>query len=120
MKCINCKIDMTELTTTLNSKWGDYSVTIHGIKVFKCNNCNEGVFSPDETRLIQNIAAGLADSSAQEKPDYLNVQEVAELLRVSNQTVYNLLKNGKLSAQKTRKEWLFDKDVIYETIVREG
>lgn len=116
MKCINCKKDMTEIITTFNSKWGDYSVTIRGLKAYKCDQCNELVFSPEEVRMIQNITAGFADSSAQEKPDYLNVQEVAELLRVSNQTVYNMLKDGRLSAHKFGKEWRFSKKDVVEAM----
>jgi excisionase family DNA binding protein len=69
-----------------------------------------------ESRMIQNITAGLADSRASEKPDLLNVQEVADLLRVSNQTVYNMLKDGRLSASKVGKEWRFAKDEVYETM----
>ncbi len=116
MKCITCKKDMSELTTTFNSSWGDYSLTIHGIKAYKCDQCNELVFSPEEVRMIQNITAGLADSTATEKPDFLNVQEVAELLRVSNQTVYNMLRDGRLSAHKLGKEWRFSRDEIIDAM----
>ena len=107
---------MKETTTTLNSRWGDYSLAISGIKGFKCDSCDELVFSVEETRMIQNITAGLADSKSTEKPDLLNVQEVADLLRVSNQTVYNMLKDGRLSAHKVGKEWRFTKDEVYEAM----
>lgn len=116
MKCIKCKGEMKETTTTLNSRWGDYTVAISGIKGFKCDSCDELMFSVEETRMIQNITAGLADSKSTEKPDLLNVQEVADLLRVSNQTVYNMLKDGRLSAYKVGKEWRFAKDEVYEAM----
>jgi hypothetical protein len=74
----------------------DYTVAISGIKGYKCDKCDELVFSIEESRMIQNITAGLADSRASEKPDLLNFQEVADLLRVSNQTVYSMLKDGRL------------------------
>jgi len=67
--------------------------------------------------MIQNITAGFADSQVKDKPDLLNLQETAELLRVSNQTVYNMLKDGRLSARKIGKEWRFLKDEVYEAIV---
>jgi len=114
MKCMKCKGEMKETTTTFNSMWGDYTVAISGIKGYKCDECDELVFSVEEARMIQNITAGLADSKSSEKPDLLNVQEVADLLRVSNQTVYNMLKDGRLSATKVGKEWRFSKDAIYE------
>jgi excisionase family DNA binding protein/YgiT-type zinc finger domain-containing protein len=116
MKCMKCKGEMKETTTTFNSMWGDYTVAISGIKGYKCDKCDELVFSVEEARMIQNITAGLADSKSNEKPDLLNVQEVADLLRVSNQTVYNMLKDGRLSATKVGKEWRFSKDAIYEAI----
>lgn len=116
MKCIKCKGEMKETTTTLNSRWGNYTVAISGIKGFKCDSCDELMFSVEETRMIQNITAGLADSKSTEKPDLLNVQEVADLLRVSNQTVYNMLKDGRLSAYKVGKEWRFSKDEVYEAM----
>ena len=116
MKCFNCKKNMQEITTTFNSRWGDYTVTIQGVKAFRCDQCEEMVFSPDETRMIQNITAGFADSKAEDKPDLLNLQETAELLRVSNQTVYNILKDGRLSAHKVGKEWRFLRDEVYEAM----
>lgn len=116
MKCAICKKEMPEITTTFNSKWGDYSVTIRGIRAYKCDKCNELVFSSEEARMIQNITAGFAESSAPEKPDFLNVQEVADMLRVSNQTVYNMLKDGRLSAHKVGKEWRFSKDEVYDAM----
>jgi len=43
----------------------------------------------------------------------LNLQETAEMLRVSNQTVYNMLKDGRLSARKVGKEWRFLREEVY-------
>ena len=116
MKCVICKNNMPKITTTFNSKWGDYSVTIRGIKAYKCDECNELVFSSEEARMIQNITAGFAESAAPEKPDFLNVQEVADMLRVSNQTVYNMLKDGRLNAHKFGKEWRFSKEEVYDAM----
>lgn len=73
MKCMKCKGEMKETTTTFNSRWGDYTVAISGIKGYKCDKCDELVFSVEESRMIQNITAGLADSKSNEKPDLLNV-----------------------------------------------
>ncbi len=117
MKCLKCKADMHETTTTFNSRWGDYTITIEGVKVHKCNECEEMVFSSEEARMIQNITAGFADSQVKDKPDFLNVQETADMLRVSNQTVYNMLKDGRLSARKVGKEWRFSKDEVYEAVM---
>jgi len=77
MKCINCKGDMQEITTTFNSRWGDYTVTIQGVKAHKCDQCDELVFSTEEARMIQKITAGFADSKVKDKPDLINLQETA-------------------------------------------
>ncbi len=113
MKCVICKNNMDEITTNFNSKWGDYEVNIRGIKAYKCDECNELVFSSEEARMIQNITAGLAESVESVKPDFINVQEVAGMLRVSNQTVYNMLRDGRLKAHKIGKEWRFLKDEVF-------
>ncbi|NLJ61599.1 MAG: helix-turn-helix domain-containing protein [Firmicutes bacterium] len=42
----------------------------------------------------------------------MNAEEVADLLRVSNQTVYNLARSGKLPAAKVGREWRFRRDEI--------
>ncbi len=40
------------------------------------------------------------------------MEEVAELLRVSNQTIYNMIKDGRLNASKIGREWRFPKSQI--------
>ncbi len=114
IKCLKCKANMHEIITTFNSRWGDYTIAIEGVKAHKCNECEEMVFSSKEARMIQNITAGFADSQAEDKPDFLNVQETADMFRVSNQTVYNILKDGRLSVRKVGKGWRFSKDEGYE------
>ena len=54
---------------------------------------------------------------SKDKPDLINLQETAELLRISNQTVYNMLKAGRLSARKIGKEWRFINDEVYEVMM---
>jgi len=85
MKCFNCKKNMQEITTTFNSRWGDYTVTIKGVKAYRCDQCEEMVFSPDETRMIQNITAGFADSKVKEKQDLLNLQRTEEIMADARQ-----------------------------------
>jgi len=42
----------------------------------------------------------------------LTVKEVAELLRLSPQTLYKMLKQGKISAIKIGSQWRFDSEQI--------
>lgn len=112
MKCFYCGNEMQEVNTSLTTKWGNYEITIKGLKALRCEVCDHQVFDGDEVDLIQTLSAGLADSAAKEKPDLLNVEDVADQLKVSKQTVYNMLKDGRLQATKVGREWRFlDSDI---------
>jgi len=108
MKCVYCNQTMENVITSTNAKWGPYEIIISGIPAFECSACGEKLFSSETVDLIQNIAAGIADSQTQERPTPLNVTETADMLRVTNQTVYNMLKDGRLTAKKVGREWRFD------------
>ncbi len=116
MKCVACHEGTQEITTTFSSNWGDYTLTIQGVKAYKCPECDELIFSPEEARMIQNITAGFYDSKLREKPEYINVEEVADLLRVSNQTVYNMIRDGRLKATKVGREWRFSRSDVESLI----
>jgi len=62
--------------------------------------------------MIQEIARGYADSTMIEKPGFLDVEEVSDLLKVSQQTIYNMLKDGRLSASKVGREWRFNRNEV--------
>lgn len=112
MDCIYCGKEMQEVKTSLATKCGDYEITINGLKALKCEQCQHQVFDSESVDMIQNLAAGFAESKGKEKPDLLNVEDVAEQLMVSKQTVYNMLKDGRLQAQKVGREWRFHDDDI--------
>lgn len=44
--------------------------------------------------------------------DVLNLTEVADILRVSNQTIYNMIKDGRIKAVKFGREWRFNRKDI--------
>lgn len=119
MQCVFCKKNMKEVTTTFNSKWGDYELTIKGLKAYQCDECNELLFDNNEATMIQRITASFSSKKPAERPsnsDWLNVDEVADLLRVSNQTVYNMIKNGRLKAVKAGREWRFSREEIEDIL----
>ena len=116
MKCVLCNMEMDTIITSFQSKWGDYEVTIDGLKAYQCKQCQRVVFEPEVARMIQNITAGLSESQPAEKPDLINVDDVADLLSVSNQTVYNMIKDGRLKATKVGREWRFLRQQIEKLI----
>ena len=63
-------------------------------------------FTKRESWVTKGIL-GLLFTPEDERPDYLNVEETADLLRVSTQTVYNMIKSGRLKGTKFGREWRF-------------
>lgn len=98
---------MIEKETEITGGWGEYEFTLKGVKGYECNVCGMKLFRPEEIQMVQNLSKALADSNGQERPAYLNVTETADLLRVSTQTVYNMIKSGRIPAVKFGREWRF-------------
>jgi excisionase family DNA binding protein len=109
-------MEMDFITTSFQSKWGEYEVTINGLKAHQCKRCERIVFEPNVARMIQNITAGFSEIQPAERPGLINVDDVADLLSVSNQTVYNMIRDGRLKATKVGREWRFSRRDIEELI----
>ena len=79
-------------------------IEIKGIEGYICPQCGEKVFLTKEVKMIDKIIHAIDD-----KPtiDVLNLEETAEYLRVSNQTVYNMIRDGRIKAYKIGREWRF-------------
>ena len=106
-KCYICGTDMNETETSINGGWGKYKLTISGVKAYSCPKCGEKVFSSEEVKMVQELGKTLSYINSEDKPDLLNVSETADLLRISNQSVYNMIKDGRLKAVKMGREWRF-------------
>ncbi|MDI3538257.1 MAG: hypothetical protein PWQ13_280 [Bacillota bacterium] len=107
MKCIFCNSEMETKPTDVETGWGDYKVIMKGVKAYVCLQCGHKVFDQDDVRMMHRVSAALSESP--EKPTVLNVEEVADLLRVSTQTVYNMIKDGRIPAKKIGREWRFSR-----------
>lgn len=108
--CVTCGGRMKEVTTSIEAGWGKYDLLIKGVKAWRCENCGEEEYDSKEIELVEALSR--AYSELTERPAALNVEEVADLLRISKQTVYNLIKAGKLPATKIGREWRFSRDAI--------
>lgn len=106
-KCYLCGTDMEERTISTTAGWGKYKLTIEGINAYVCPKCGETVYSAQEMHMIQELSKSLANLQEKKRPDLLNVTEIADLLRVSTQTIYNMIKDGRLNAIKIGREWRF-------------
>lgn len=98
---------MIEKETEIVSGWGDYEFSIKGVKAFVCEKCGAICLKAEEIRMMEDIARGFAERPEDERPDYLNVEETADLLRVSTQTIYNMIRSGRLKGTKFGREWRF-------------
>lgn len=112
MKCVYCGSEMEKIKTSVSASWGKYKIEIKGVEPYVCIDCNHKVYDPDEAKMIQEIARGYADSALVEKPEFLSVDEVSDILKVSQQTIYNMLKDGRLSASKVGREWRFNRNEV--------
>lgn len=110
-KCFVCGGDMIPQKIDVKSQWGDYCVTISGVTVYECDKCGEKVYLAKDAEMMQKLTRAFADS-AEEKPDLLNLEETAKILRVSNQTIYNMIRDGRIKAHKIGREWRFLKSDI--------
>ena len=93
---------MIEREIEITSGWGEYELAIKGVRAFVCEECGAISLRAEEVKMMEDISRGFA-----ERPDYLNVEETADLLRVSTQTVYNMIKSGRLKGTKFGREWRF-------------
>jgi excisionase family DNA binding protein len=98
---------MIEKEIEITSGWGEYELAIKGVKAFVCEECGAISLRAEEVKMLEDISRGFAERPEEERPDYLNVEETADLLRVSTQTVYNMIKSGRLKGTKFGREWRF-------------
>ena len=109
--CFNCGGKMNKKKTEQEFSINEYTLTLKGLDAHICEECDEKLFSFEETKMIQSLVQSF-DQSAFPKPDILNLDETAKLLRVSNQTIYNMIKDGRLKAYKVGREWRIQKKDI--------
>lgn len=102
--CDQCSGKMLPQTISKVFRTKGKELEIRGIKAYCCEDCGEIVFGSKELRMIDKLIYAMND-----KPiyDILNLDETAEYLRVSNQTVYNMIRDGRIKAYKIGREWRF-------------
>ena len=104
--CPECGGRMSLQTGSSVFEIGGKEIEIRGIKIYKCESCGEEVFTSTEAHMIEKIMRTFEDKPVV-TPYVLNLSETAEYLRVSNQTVYNMIRDGRIKAHKVGREWRF-------------
>ncbi len=112
MKCYNCNGDLIEKEKELELRNGDYTIILKGVRAHICEKCGEIIYNAKDLKLMRQLCKSFSDYKDYERPDFLNVSEVASLLSVSNQTIYNMIKDKRLKPVKIGKEWRFMKKDI--------
>lgn len=118
MKCYVCGGEMKRIKKDIEANWKGRQVVFRGMEPWVCQSCGEEVYEPDDVRLMQTLMRGTM--SVEDYPEIMNVEEVADLLRVSTQTVYNLARSGRLPAVKMGREWRFNREKVLEALNRQG
>ncbi len=118
MKCSQCGTEMTVELTDVPAGWKQYDLLITGVRTHVCKVCSHEVLEPQDARMVQELSRALSEIA--EKPEILDVSQVADLLRVSTQTVYNQVKAGKLPAVKIGREWRFVRSALIQALTKQA
>lgn len=117
MQCYICDGVMTKVQKDVETAWKGKTVVFKGLNVYVCDTCDEEAYEPDDVKAMQYFIEGAIEND--EYPEIMNVEEVADFFRVSNQTIYNMLRAGKLPAVKVGREWRFPRDKIKKLIFKQ-
>lgn len=104
--CFACGGTMALTTSSVIFHCKGKEIEIKGIEMYTCQNCGESIYSEQEAELIESITTALSYID-EPQIDVLNLDETAQYLRVSNQTVYNMIRDGRVKAYKVGREWRF-------------
>lgn len=110
MKCPNCGSLMIKKRVDVDETWKGRTVTFRGIEVDFCADCGEEVFSATDIAMMESLIEGALDQK--DYPEIMDVEEVSRFLRVTPQTIYNMLRDGRIKATKIGREWRFPKEAI--------
>lgn len=95
----------TSISRTFHYKGKE--VELKNLTGYECEECKEVIYSGEEAQIIESLMHALEGSAENANVDVLNLEETADFLRVSNQTVYNMIRDGRIKAHKVGREWRF-------------
>lgn len=104
IKCDICGKEMVKKKINKEIEFNGKKIEFKEIEAYVCGDCDNIILENNEVKMIENLLKAL---NQKEELDILNLEETADLLRVSNQTIYNMIREGKLKAYKIGREWRF-------------
>lgn len=119
--CSKCLHQFEVKTTSIQSGLGNLKVMIEGITVYVCPNCGDTILESTDAFVLQKLKETLDQKNQEievsvaqkeEIPEILTLSEVAKMLRVSHQTIYNMIRDGRLKGYKVGREWRFIKKEV--------
>ena len=119
MECALCYNIMIEEKRNLEIKRDGYTLKLSGITAYVCPSCGNIEYMAKDIKMAEKLCMTLSQANIDLKEEYLNVSDMAEELNVTNQTIYNMIKDGRLKPIKIGKEWRFyrkDIEIIKHTI----
>ena len=66
------------------------AISNEGVDAYVCPKCGEVILEGKDANMLQKLSKSFSEMEGEQKPDILNLTEVADLLRVTNQTIYNI------------------------------
>ena len=111
MACVMCNGKMEPTALDLERSYKGYTIIIKGVKGYRCADCGEEFYQGEDVERIDTVLAAIAGEA---EPEVLTLEEAAKLLRVSNTTLYGLVKQEKLPARRIGREWRFSKNALLE------
>lgn len=103
--CVACGGIMERCTVSTKFKINGKEIEIKGIDAYRCPDCGEEIYTAEEAKMIEGIMRAVNNNMLPNS--VLNLEETAQYLRVSNQTVYNMIRDGRIKAYKVGREWRF-------------
>lgn len=119
MECALCDNIMNEEKRDLEIKRDGYTLKLSGITAYVCPKCGNVEYMAKDIKMAEKLCMVLSQANIDLKEEYLDVSDMAEELNVTNQTIYNMIKDGRLKPVKIGKQWRFykkDIDIIKNAI----
>ena len=110
MRCPICGSQMVTKKVDVDQTWKGRTITFRGIEAQVCEGCGEHVYEASDIAMMESLIESTLDKT--DYPEVMNVEEVSRFLRVTPQTIYNMLRDGRITATKVGREWRFSREAI--------